>query len=397
LVPRYDQLVKLQEGDDAVPEAAVIWAMRAAAKKLTFEPILSDPRVLIEIGGPATTTAMLADLPVAKGSDGEGSEAVTIDFELLGIADTGESKDDDGEVDLSWLTQVTADKALAQAKTDFFQLVIHHIRLAVDTTTPKRLKQAEKAIPTLVDKLTSGHRQLICRQAAAAAAALTPTHAQEAAADAASAAALSGSHNVVGTKVFFSPDGGTTLQVASVSAIADPLSADSPLTLKTKKKKPAATADQVAVYAEKNQRLLYARPKDGALVEVDVLSVLQTIWPPSYFIKLEDGLEKDTEASRVFPLQYKKALEERTSFAALREGAKLDVCPGGAGAAAEAAAAGAAAATATSGGGGGGGGKAEGSNETKASEVSETTVRDPDEPPKKRRDEQGKKKKKKKK
>lgn len=60
LVPRYDQLVKLQEGDDAVPEAAVIWAMRAAAKKLTFEPILSDPRVLIEIGGPATTTAMLA-------------------------------------------------------------------------------------------------------------------------------------------------------------------------------------------------------------------------------------------------------------------------------------------------------------------------------------------------
>ena len=246
--------------------------------------------------------------------------------------------------------------------------------------------------------------------------------------------------------------------MASVSAIADPLSADSPLTLKTKKKKPAATADQVAVYAEKNQRLLYARPKDGALVEVDVLSVLQTIWyvifvffarvlphshcnvpfilhharchmhnavhyffytrigslqftltcailtrskwlrrPPSYFIKLEDGLEKDTEASRVFPLQYKKALEERTSFAALREGAKLDVCPGGAGAAAEAAAAGAAAATATSGGGGGGGGKAEGSNETKASEVSETTVRDPDEPPKKRRDEQGKKKKKKKK
>ena len=119
--------------------------------------------------------------------------------------------------------------------------------------------------------------------------------------------------------------------------------------------------------------------------------------PPSYFIKLEDGLEKDTEASRVFPLQYKKALEERTSFAALREGEKLDVCPGGAGAAAEAAAAGAAAATATSGGGGGGGGKAEGSNETKASEVSETTVRDPDEPPKKRRDEQGKKKKKKKK
>ena len=172
LVPRYDQLVKLQEGDDAVPEAAVIWAMRAAAKKLTFEPILSDPRVLIEIGGPATTTAMLAvrtthstsqygtlararftvtvsahatcvvlsrsgngtdlptcrytrlftvtalahvpsvvlflcfvcwranvlhvhnslfspkDLPVAKGSDGEGSEAVTIDFELLGTNDT---------------------------------------------------------------------------------------------------------------------------------------------------------------------------------------------------------------------------------------------------------------------------------------------------------------------
>jgi len=66
--------------------------------------------------------------------------------------------------------------------------------------------------------------------------------------------------------------------VASVSDLADPLSADSPLTLKTKKKKPAATADQVAVYAEKNQRLLYARPKDGALVEVDVLSVLQTIW-----------------------------------------------------------------------------------------------------------------------
>lgn len=30
------------------------------AKKLKFEPILSDPRVLIEIGGPATTTAMLA-------------------------------------------------------------------------------------------------------------------------------------------------------------------------------------------------------------------------------------------------------------------------------------------------------------------------------------------------
>eukprot|EP00729_Bicosta_minor_P002865 gene2865-15985_t len=145
LAAKYDQLVKLQEGDDAVPEAAVIWAMRAAAKKLTFEPILSDPRVLIEIGGPATTTAMLADLPVAKGSDGEGSEAVTIDFELLGIADTGESKDDDGEVDLSWLTQVTADKALAQAKTDFFQLVIHHIRLAVDTTTPKRLKQPESA------------------------------------------------------------------------------------------------------------------------------------------------------------------------------------------------------------------------------------------------------------
>ena len=26
--------------------------------------------------------------------------------------------------------------------------------------------------------------------------------------------------------------------------------------------------------------------------------------PPSFFIKLEDGLEKDTEATRVFPLDY---------------------------------------------------------------------------------------------
>lgn len=77
---------------------------------------------------------------------------------IKGIADTGESKDDDGEVDLSWLTQVTADKALAQAKTDFFQLVIHHIRLAVDTTTPKRLKQV-RAIQCIHSRAAHIHEE----------------------------------------------------------------------------------------------------------------------------------------------------------------------------------------------------------------------------------------------
>ena len=91
LALKYEQLLKLQEGEDAVSQAAQIWATRAVTKKLKFDPVLSDPRALVEIGGPTTTATMLSELPVAKESDSGGREAVTIDFELLGIADTGGS------------------------------------------------------------------------------------------------------------------------------------------------------------------------------------------------------------------------------------------------------------------------------------------------------------------
>ena len=95
----------------------------------------------------------------------------------------------------------------------------------------------------------------------------------------------------------------------------------------------AATADQVAIFAEKGTRLLYMT-KEGPLVEVEVLSVLLAVWPPSYSIRLpgeselEAGLEKDTEASRLFPLTYPKALEDRTKLVAALAESELDVIPG---------------------------------------------------------------------
>ena len=60
------------------------------------------------------------------------------------------------------------------------------------------------------------------------------------------------------------------------------------------------------------------------------------MWPPSYSIKLpaeqelEASPEKDTEASRLFPLTYAKALEERAKLAVAELEAKLDVLPGAA-------------------------------------------------------------------
>ena len=59
------------------------------------------------------------------------------------------------------------------------------------------------------------------------------------------------------------------------------------------------------------------------------------VWPPSYSIKLpgdnelEAGLEKDTEAARLFPLTYPKALEDRAKLVAALAESELDVLPGG--------------------------------------------------------------------
>eukprot|EP00729_Bicosta_minor_P009324 gene9324-23457_t len=130
-----------------------------------------------------------------------------------------------------------------------------------------------------------------------------------------------GSRFTTGTKVFYSPDAGASLQVGDIERIANELDVKSKMTVKTSKGVyENVTVDQVAVYAEKGDELLYSN-KQAGLVKITVVSVLKSIWPLSFFIKLEDGLEKDTEATRVFPLDYGAVAATRQARAkAEREG-----------------------------------------------------------------------------
>jgi hypothetical protein len=166
----------------------------------------------------------------------------------------------------------------------------------------------------------------------------------------------------------------------------------SKVVVKLKKKKPEALPEHVAVYAEKGDRLLY-QPAAGPLVECEVISVLQSIWPPSFMIKLADGQEKDTEANRVFSLKYAHAVVERIAMAASIANAKFDVLPASALQPMTEA-------TAPSGGGGdvgGGGGGEDASTSVRDDSAANGDDEEDSAKPQKRRDEMDKKKKKKKK
>jgi hypothetical protein len=79
------------------------------------------------------------------------------------------------------------------------------------------------------------------------------------------------------------------LKVGDVTNIDNEYKEDSKLTVKTKKGNyTGVTPDQLAVYAEKGDTLLYSN-KSATLIKITVISVLKTIWPPSFMIRLEDG------------------------------------------------------------------------------------------------------------
>lgn len=295
---KYDQLRTMLEAGDEVNSAA-IWALAdSSTVALGCSRPWIDLRVFDIIGSEDARQHLSAELPSLD------KEAV----ESGALAS-------DSDVELMWFEQVLADRKLTEAKIDFLQLVVHKMRLAIPSSTAKRVKQANKAIPGIIDKLSGSVGETLKRNVSLALSVLPPTLEMQTAKKKAEEEALNSSRFLKGMKVFYSANEGQTTQRGTVRTVEDPLSDTSSIIVKFKKKEDKeATPDQVAIFAEKGTRLLY-RTKEGDLVEVDVLSVLPEVWPPSYSIKLDDGTEKETEPTRLFSISFRKAFEERTVLA----------------------------------------------------------------------------------